>query len=376
MHLFISAGEPSGDHHAALLIRHLRHQNPCIDISAFGGPAMERERARLVAPIDPFAVMGFTSLPLRRLFRLRKTLLDHILRHDISAVILTDFAEFHLSLARKIRRVLPDLPLYYLIPPQVWIWRKYRIRTIRRIFRCVFPIFRFEHEMYERAGVRSVFAGHPLLDFHAEQYPEIDPQKQGDVALLPGSRQQEIRRILPVMMDAVAALQSKIAGPVHVTVVVPETLHGMVHSLLDNVPANVTSDLEAGVHHATHVLAKSGTNNLELALLRKPFVVVYKTSAVNYWLARVLIRPRFISLVNLLAGSRVVPEFIQRDATPERIASEMWRQLTDSVYRRRMIEGLKDVGTRLYNERSTATVFEVIARTILKDLATSASSSG
>lgn len=370
MHLFLSAGEVSGERYAAAIARHVATRFPDARLSGFGGRAMADAGVTLVADMHDVSVMGFSDVPARlpRLFRIKRDIVSHIHDSRPDAVIVVDFPDFHLSLARSLHRRLPTIPLYYAVPPQVWIWRMYRVHALRRWFRAVFPLFRFEHDLLQSHGVSSRFFGHPVLDFF--EYPQngVEMQTSPRIGLLPGSRVPEIRAILPVMIETCREIESRI-GPISINIAAFDvSMETAIRRTLDNIGADPTSVVIADrVLPCDVAIAKSGTNNLELAGLGVPFVVVYTTSRLNYAIGKYIVRPRFISLVNILAGRQIVPEFIQHHARPETIAEEVVRLLSNPDARFRMKEDLDRVWKSLRGESAVPSVLSAITQSILDD---------
>ncbi len=375
MHLFLSAGEISGDRYGAGLIRQLREIIPSARFSGLGGTAMAAAGMERVAHLEDISVMGFTDIPARlpRLLKTRKRLNRHISETRPDAIVFIDFPDFHLSLARSVQRRLKDIPMYYVIPPQVWMWRTGRVVLLRQLFRAVFPIFRFEHEFLLSRGVPSRFLGHPIADFIKYPQKTLEMQPGQQVGLLPGSRLAEIRAILPVMLESVHAVSRLTGRAVDVRIGIADELHEpLVHRILEkrSYPLlNAVVDRDVGLTAArSHVvIAKSGTNNLELAAYGVPFVVVYVTSMINYLIGRYVVKPRFISLVNILSGRSVVPEFIQHEANPHRIAKEVVELLTDADRRNLMTRSLADVWNTIATDSKTP-VLRAIAESIVNDL--------
>lgn len=373
MHFFLSAGEVSGERYAAAIARHVRERIPGCRLSGFGGMAMADAGVTLVAEMRSVSVMGFSDIPARlpRLFQIKRKIVEHIYATRPDAVVVVDFPDFHLSLARSLARRCPGLPLYYVVPPQVWIWRTYRVHSLGRLFKAVFPIFRFEHEFLQSHGVVSRFFGHPLLDFFEYLQNGSEMQTSPRIGLFPGSRVSEIRAILPVMIGACREIERQIGRPISIKIAAfDSSMEMVIRRTLDIMDADpnkfiiVDRALPCDV-----VIAKSGTNNLELAGQGVPFVVAYATSWLNYLIGRYVVRPRFISLVNILADRQIVPEFIQHHARPGRIAEAVIPLLSDKKARKRMEEELDQVWKSLRGESAGPSVLSAITQSILNDTA-------
>lgn len=335
-HILIVSGEASGDLHAAELCRNLRVRAPGLKISAVGGDCLRSTGAAIIADIKDFSVMGlFDALKkLPSFFKLKDRLLAFIAKEKPDALILVDFSGFNLRLARAVNHAIPVI---YYISPQVWASRAGRVKTIKDCVDTMIVFFPFEKKWYSERGMDVELVGHPLLDIVK---PSQDRgsflssrslnASQQVVTLLPGSRKQEIALILPVMLKAcrllkneIPALQFIIARPAHL----PEAFY---LEFCEKSGVNVTI-VEAKAYDCVNAadlcLVASGTATLETAILQKPLLVIYRMSALNYWLYRPQVKIPHISLVNIVAGKKIVPEFIQDAATPEAISTEALRIL-------------------------------------------------
>jgi lipid-A-disaccharide synthase len=332
--LLVSCGEPSGDLYAAALVRQLRSQPGAATLDVFGlGGDRLQSQATLLAHVRDLAVVGLwevvSHLPrLRRIFR---RVLAEVDRDPPVLAVLVDYPDFNLRLARALKR--RGVPVVYYVSPQVWAWRPRRIRTIRDSVAHMIVIFPFEEDVYRAAGVPVTFVGHPLVDLvkppaeRGRLLAEVglDPGHPV-IALLPGSRRKEIDHNLPGIAGAVRVLSRERPDLQFVAAVAPSIEPRQVEGL----PANVVR-----VEHRTHevlacadvAIVASGTATVEAALLGTPMVVVYRLAALTYHLGRRFVRVPHVAMPNLIAGRRVVPELIQADFTPERVAAETLRLL-------------------------------------------------
>jgi len=331
------AGEASGDLHGATLSKALRRQAPGWGLVGMGGPRMAAAGVELVADPTAHAVVGtreaISRLPcLLRAFRL----LSKTLRmKQPRALILIDFPEFNLMLARVARRL--RIPVVYFIPPQVWAWRPWRARLLARLAAQILTVFPFERAIYEAAGGRVEFVGHPLLDVlpngltrdGARHALGVLPETIL-VGLLPGSRREEVERLLPAMATAARRIRESIPRAVFLAApaatVDPALVEGALRGAavhLRQVPGRTYEVMAA----ADLLLVASGTATLEAALIGTPMVVCYRVSRFSEWTARALMRVRWVSLANIVAGRGVVPELLQHDATGPRLAEEALRLL-------------------------------------------------
>ena len=340
--VLLVAGEASGDMHGADLVTALRDLVPGVEVRGVGGPRLRAAGMETLVDAANIATMGFLEtgerlgVVLRAYRRMRQ-----ILRGDPpDLLVLIDFAEFNLALAGVAHR--RGVPVLYYISPQVWAWRRRRIRKIARRVDRLAVVFPFEAPLYAGTAARAEFVGHPLLDRVAPSRPRaetlarhgLDPAKRL-VALLPGSRPREIRLILPIMAEAAQRLVAR--GDTQCVLALANTLSrdDVAASMRGRpLPATVVEgDTYDLVHASDLVLVASGTATLETALLERPMVIVYRVAPLTFALARRLVSVPFIGMPNLIAARAVVPELVQNDATAARLAAEAERFLDDAGLR-------------------------------------------
>jgi lipid-A-disaccharide synthase len=342
--VMLVAGEASGDLHGAALCRALRGFDPGCRLFGMGGPRMAAEGMKLLVDVTAKAAVGggreaFGQVPrLYRAYRELRTLLEGAERPAV--LVLIDFPEFNLRLARAARRA--HVPVVYFIPPQIWAWRGGRVKTIRRLVSLVLAVFPFEAPLYRRAGVPVEFVGHPLLDQlqtaptreAARRRLGIDDQT-AVVGLLPGSRHQEVVGVLPAMRDAAAEVLRTAPGTRFVLGLAPTIERALVaHHLAGGPPVDIVEGQTHAVIRASDLaLVTSGTVTLEAALLGTPMVVCYRLSFLTEFFVRLLIRVPWVSLANLTLGRAVVPELYRRTTTSRALAGEAVRLLTDASAR-------------------------------------------
>jgi lipid-A-disaccharide synthase len=358
--IMLSAGEASGDLHGATMCRAIRDLDPSIRLVGMGGSGMAAAGVEILVDPTAQAAVG-TSEALSRvpaLVRAYKLLVRRLREARPLAIVLIDFPEFNLRLARQARRA--GIPVVYFIPPQLWAWRRGRIRQMARRVTKVLAAFPFEKALYEEAGVPVEFVGHPLLDVVPSDLDHARARERlgvGDrrvlVGLLPGSREQEISRLLPRMLDAAARLavdgkRSFVLG------LAPSVERKRVAAMLERAaeaggpPVEIVEGMTYEVMAAADaLLIASGTATLEAALLGAPMVVCYRVSRMTELMARLLKRSPWISLPNIVAGRGVVPEILQRDATAERFAAEVERLLVDPVAATAQRAAFKELRDRL-----------------------------
>lgn len=352
--LLISAGEASGDMYAARLASALQKR---LDVSLFGmgGPQMRAAGVEVITDYHEVSVVGITEIikHLPSLIRAMRRLVSEAARRKPAFAILTDFPGFHLRLARKLRP--HGVKNIYYICPQFWAWRPWRVRVIRRRFAQALCIFPFEEAFFTKGGVPTKFIGHPLVgNVVASQSREafclehnLDP-RQPLVAILPGSRNAELSQHMPVIRAACALIQQQRAAQFVVAAAalthVAALQSGWPSSLTVRVVENQTYDALAA---ADAGIVSSGTATVEAALLDVPMVVIYRVTPLTALLAKPLVQTSYFSMVNLIAGRRVVPELIQSDFTPDGVAQEILNLLSNSLARADLRSGLADVRRRL-----------------------------
>ncbi|MBI3931865.1 MAG: lipid-A-disaccharide synthase [Acidobacteria bacterium] len=353
--LLVSCGEPSGDLYAAELVRHIRIETPDLAVFGLGGDRLREQNADLVAHVRDLAVVGLLEV-LRHLPRIREVfrrVLEEVDRDPPRAAVLVDYPDFNLRLARELRR--RGIPVVYYVSPQVWAWRRGRIRAIRDTVTRMLVIFPFEEALYREAGVPVSFVGHPLVDLVRPPADRagflrghgLDPARPV-VALLPGSRPREVAHNLPPLAGAVRLLAERRPDLQFVLAVAPS----LEMALFEEPLAGLNVRTLAGATHAAVgiadlALVASGTATVETALLGTPMVVVYRLSPLTYALGRPLVRVPHYAMVNLIAERRVVPELIQQDFTAERVAQEAQALLEDAGRAARMRADLEEVRRRL-----------------------------
>ncbi len=370
--LLVVAGEASGDLHGARLLAELRRLVPDLVAFGMGGPELRAAGLEAVADSSEVAVVGVVEV-LKVLPRVRQVfaaLLAEVDRRRPRAAVLIDFPDFNLRLAGRLAR--RGIPVIYYISPQVWAWRRGRVRTIARRVDRMLVLFPFEVEFYRRSGVPAVHVGHPLVD----EVPRLPsawdrPPAAGEpyrLALLPGSRRSEVEALLPVMLQAVARLGATL--PVAVTLIrapgIPEALLAP-HLESFGQPVRVVSDDRFAAVADSHLaLCASGTATLEVGLLGTPMIVLYRLARWSYVLAKLLVRLPNFAMVNLVLGREVVPELLQGQAEPERIAAEARRLLAGGEALARVRAGLAELRPRLgeggASVRAARQVAEELAR--------------
>jgi len=351
--ILMVAGEASGDLHGAHLMEAIHCISPEIQFFGIGGEHLERTGMKLLYHAHSLSVVGLTEalFKLRTILKAMKGLKESLDRERPNLIILIDFPDFNLRLAKFAHR--RGIPVLYYISPQVWAWRRGRVKLIAQRVKKMIVLFPFEVPIYKAAGVDVEWVGHPLLDIAkpsltkemAFQRFGLDPLRR-TIGLLPGSRIHEVERLLPPLLASAHLLQKEISGLQFVIPVAPgftqETLSPWMRNT--SVPVKLIEGWPYDVMNISELLIMaSGTATLEGAILGKPMVIIYKVSLLSSWVGRTMIRVNHIGLANLVAGKEIVPELIQKDANPKRIAEEALRILRDPDLRQRMIESMAGV---------------------------------
>ncbi len=336
MKLAVVAGEASGDLHASEVVRELKRLDASLRTFGIGGDLLAGEGTEILHHARKMGIVGLFNV-LRHLGmfkRIFRELIDRIAAEKPDAVLLVDYPEFNLRVARHANAL--GIPVIYYISPQVWAWRRGRVRQIEQYVDRMIVIFPFEEDFYRQHHVPVTYVGHPLID---ELAMIRRPSRQEGVtrmALLPGSRRGEVHDLLPPMLDAVAILRRERA--IEAVVIQAPTIH---REQLDAIIKRrgidvriVSDDREDAVAAADAALSSSGTATLEAAVLGTPVVVMYKLTAATYLLAKRLVKLPHFSLVNIMAGKKVVPELLQHHVTGDRIAEEVRHLLVPDHYER------------------------------------------
>ncbi len=332
--ILIIAGEASGDLHAAGLIKELNKIDPEIETFGVGGGKMKEIGVELIYDIEKSSVMGFSGV-LKNLNFFRKmmrAMLSCAEKRSPDLAILVDYPGFNLRFAQKLKK--RNIPILYYISPQIWAWGGGRLKKIKQVVDKILVFFPFEEKIYEDAGVDAEFIGHPLLDLvkptlSQDEYKRKMGVGKSDIllGLVPGSRPQEVKKLLPVMLQTSVMLKKRLRnlkiGVSQASTVDKSLFENVLNQFQINaaVEKDLTYDL---LHWADLLLVTSGTATLESAIAKTPLVVLYKTSFLNWLLARSLVRIPYIGLVNVVAGKKIIPEFIQYQAKPDLISAEVF----------------------------------------------------
>jgi lipid-A-disaccharide synthase len=373
--VMIVAGEASGDLHAAKLVRAFRDAAGCREVSFFGaaGPLMRAEGVEAVVEADGLSIVGLLEIgrALPMFLRTFRTLNRAAGERRPEVAILVDFPDFNLKLAKALKK--KGIKVVYYISPQLWAWRKYRIRTIRRAVDLLISILPFEKEWYEQQGFQNVeYVGNPLaMEVHPSVSKEEFCEKQGldpmkpIVALLPGSRGAEIARILPELVKTAEAMRER-HGSVQFVMAIPAGKRGKIEALRIEVPdwiRTVEGETFDALNAADAAAITSGTATLEAGIIGTPMTIVYKTSAMNYKLLRPLITVEHFGLINLIAEKRLARELIQDDFTPQVLSDELFRLLEPDVngaFREELLMAVDKLGHGGASKRAATAIMDLV----------------
>jgi lipid-A-disaccharide synthase len=345
--IMIVAGEASGDLHGGNLVQAMLRIDQSLSFYGVGGNKMKAAGVELRANSADMAVVGLTEAfsKLSMVLKVMAQLKQSLKKDKPDLLILIDYPDFNLPMAKAAKKY--GIRVFYYISPQVWAWRRGRIGKIKKIVDKMAVILPFEVSLYKKAGVDVTFVGHPLLDVVQAKYSREEAFQRFDlkngittIGILPGSRQSEVERILPEMLKAAVKIEDKFKAVQYVLPVADTLDSDFVSNIIAQHPIKVkiirgeTYDV---INCADIAIVASGTATLETALMETPMVIVYKLSKISYSIGKMIINVKNIGLVNIIAGKTVVPELIQDEVNPERIAIEVINILTNS----KRLEGIK-----------------------------------
>jgi len=378
-HIILVAGEASGDMHGAHLVNAIKKLDSSITFSGLGGPQMKSSGVELYQDLTTLAVVGFWEVvkhynAIKNAFHL---ILKKIETTHVDTVILIDYPGFNLRLARKLKK--RKIKVIYYISPQVWAWKKNRVYFIKKYIDKMLVLFQFEADFYARFGINVQFVGHPLVDTI-----QVSPSKETflkshsllndtlTIGILPGSRQREIENLLPIMLSAAKILNQEFPKIQFLLIKAPTISKLSIDHYLRKIALTcriIEDDTYNGINACDLCMVASGTATLETALLKKPMVIIYKTSLLTWLLAKFFVKIKNIGLVNVIAGKQIVPECIQFQATGLNIAHELKNIFTDEIKIAEMKTNLEKVKIALGSGESS----QRAAKEVLKTLTPSSS---
>ncbi|MFH0838920.1 MAG: lipid-A-disaccharide synthase [Candidatus Omnitrophota bacterium] len=379
--IIIVAGEASSDLHGANLVKAIKTLDPDIEFFGLGGPLMRAQGVQIAFDIVNRALIGIIEVVthigyFRKVYHTMINLLD---KEKPDLAILIDYPGFNLRFAKELKK--RGIPIIYYISPQVWAWGKNRIKTIKRLIDKMIVIFKFEKSLYESYGIDCEFVGHPLLDI-------AKPTKAGQltrqelhlsdtfpiISLLPGSRQNEIKRILPIMLQTASLIKKSFDSAHFVVIKAPSVPDGLVNTIIHRYAKQVAIKVCENNNYnlltiSDFALVCSGTATLETAIIGTPMAVLYKVGFFSGLIMRSLIKIPHIALVNVIAGKKIVPEFIQEKAKPRLIANKVFELLCDVQKKALIKKNLCEVKETLFpsgaSERAAKVIIDYINRNAL-----------
>jgi lipid-A-disaccharide synthase len=388
LNIFLSAGEASGEAYGALLISELRARCGLLGVAepsffGMGGERMEALGLERLVRSEDVAVMGITEVILHmpQIYREYRKLKASIGKRRPDVAVLIDFPDVNLRLAEEFHRL--GIPVIFFVSPQLWAWKKGRIKRVRRFVDRMLVIFPFEEPFYRERGVDATYVGHPLADLappsiSRTEFAErngLDPSKCW-IALLPGSRAKEIRLNLPEMLAAARLLVEHQAATEFLLPLAPtltweqqKTARALLTEYGAGLPLRLVGDARAALFHARGSIVASGTATVEATLIGNPFVVVYRVSPVTYWIAKRVVTVPHVAMVNLVAEKRLVPELIQDDFQGDIVVQRLEPLLVDGFPRTEMMAGLAEVTEKLRGGRKSGeTAIAAVASIVLETL--------
>ncbi len=366
--IMIMAGETSGDMHGAKLVKAMLAKNPKLNFYGMGLKALKNAGVKNIIDASQISIVGIVEIfskifQIIKTYRKAKKLLKEI-RPNL--LILIDFPEFNLALAKTAKKL--GIPVLYYISPQIWAWRSGRVKKIKKLVNHIAVILPFEEKFYKKHNVPATYVGHPLLDTNKKFTNKIE-EKIITIGLIPGSREKEITNNLPAILKAAEIIGKKNKSIKFIYAMAPGLNINNISTLIKENTKTIKiqiekSGIEKVLEKSNFVIAGSGTATLQTALFSVPMVVIYKTSKISYNIAKKLINVDYISLVNLIAGEKIVPELIQDKATPYNIATEAEKILNNPQRLQKTKEKLlslqKLMGEKGASQKVSKIAFEIM----------------
>lgn len=366
--IFISAGEQSGDMHASSLIREIKKLSSGeIEFSGLGGEMMKLESVNILYHINELSAIGFIDVFKKYRFfkKVLKSCVEYVKNNNIDIVVLVDYPGFNLRLAEELRKFYNKKIIYY-ISPQLWAWHEKRVLKIKKYIDKMLVVFPFETDFYNRFGVESIYVGHPLVR-RIRQFIEANKKEkkvyggQKILTILPGSRKNEIKNHFPVLIKTANQLKKEFDIKINISKASgagKETFREFEDDLKN---LNLSSEnVYKLIQKADVVLAKAGTSALECALIGTPYAIFYRTSRLNYYILRPIVKVDKLGIVNILSGESIIKEFIQNDFTHDNLLLEVRRILTDEHYKEQIKEKLSRIWNMLGTEDASLNAAKII----------------
>lgn len=373
MNILIVAGEASGDLHGSNLIKSLKEIDPSLALYGIGGEKMQSLGFRAIEDSRDLAVVGISEvfLKLGKLYSAFNKLKKAMDENRPQVVVLIDFPDFNLHVAKEARK--RKIPVVYYISPQVWAWRKGRVKKIARLVDKMLVVFPFEVDIYKKAGLDVEYVGHPLAGIVACPLSKNDAlaalglNSRPTVALLPGSRIHEVERLLPLMLGAADLIRQEMPD-VQFVLPLADTIENrfLERFINGSIPIKIVrGKLYVALRASDAAIVASGTATLETALMEVPMVIVYKVSPITAHIGRLFVHVEHIGLPNIVAGKRIVPELIQEQARPELMAKEILSFLCDEAVKNKTVADLKEVDKKLGTWNGSKKAAEAVCKLLV-----------
>ncbi|WP_022853265.1 lipid-A-disaccharide synthase [Thermodesulfatator atlanticus] len=349
LHVFLVAGEASGDLHGASFLRALREIVPHLHAVGIGGPKLRAAGLQCLYPAESLAIMGLPSWQeVRKIIAIFRRIKEHFSKNPPALLVLIDFPEFNLRLARMAKRF--GIPVFYYISPQIWAWRTRRVKLIKKVVDRMAVVLPFEVDFYQKFGYEVHFVGHPLIDvvrpaLNRKTFFRLAGLNLAKplIGIFPGSRPREIRTLLPLFLEAFEKIKYRRPG-IQGVIVKAEGIDDDLIPKIKNPAVKVVKGYQYEVMAQSEaIMVASGTVTLEATIVGVPMVVAYKMGKLSYLLAKRLVKVPYASLPNLLAGKEVVPELLQEKATPDNLAEALLKFLEDKNYADKVRKGLSQI---------------------------------
>lgn len=356
-HILIVSGEPSGDLHASNLVKDLKRLNPNLEFFGIGGNLSKNAGVEINFDISGLALVGVVEV-LKNISIVKRAYNSIIAKVDsekVDLAILVDYPGFNLRLARALKA--RAIPIVYYISPQVWAWGENRIKIIKKCVKKIIVFFVFEEELYRRHGVDVEYVGNPLIDIAKPSLPKEEILKKyglsrgkTTIAILPGSRALEVKALLSIIISSCKIMNEKLRNAQFIIAKYQDLPIGLYEEAIKDSKLDIRiadGDTYNALSAADFAIVASGTATLETAIIGVPFLIVYRTNFLTDILGRLVVKTAFLGLVNIIAKKELVPELLQSDATPEKIAKKAIEIMTDEKKKSAMLDGVKKVKSYL-----------------------------
>ncbi|MBU1112260.1 MAG: lipid-A-disaccharide synthase [Candidatus Omnitrophica bacterium] len=352
--IVIVAGDTSGDIYGGLLSKNLKQKYPSLEIYSFGGPALAKHSRQIINLLQ-HSVCGLVEVlsSLKTILATFEETLRKIKEIKPDLVILIDFPDFNLRLAKKINK---QYPVFYYVSPQVWAWRKKRIKLIKKFIDKMVVIFKFEEDFYKRNNMDVLYFGHPLLEI----IQPLDREPKKIISFLPGSRKNELKKHLPIMREAKKIIQQRLPE-YGFQIIKPASLDRKLYEQFYP-DMEIVEHSYAALEESKFIITSSGTATVEIAILGIPYLIIYKINPLSWQILKRMVKTKFVGMVNILAGKKVVDELLQKDANPQRISEVTCGYLENEAKYSQLKEELKNLKEILYPYGASVGLADYIGR--------------